>query len=130
MAVRKSQIPGPSQRQLRVGELVRRCLSEVFTRGDVYHQGLADVTLTITEVRMSPDLKHAFAFVCPLGKPLTKELKEALKQEMPKLRSHIGRSLRLKYTPELHFEEDTSFDEAQKINRLLESPKVAQDLKS
>ena len=117
-----------SKRQLRVGEVIRRALSEVFSRGDVYDSCLARVTLTIAEVRMSPDLKQAFIFALPLAQPFTKELQAALKREAPRLRSYVGKSVSLRFTPELRFVEDKSFDEAQKINTLLLSPEVSRDL--
>lgn len=120
---------GSSQRQLRVGEVVRHALADIFSRGDVYDPYLAKLTLTVTEVRMSPDLKHAFAFVMPLGQPYSKELERALKNESPRLRTQVGQVIRLRYTPQLHFIEDKSFDEAEKINRILLSPKVSRDIK-
>lgn len=118
---------GPSHRQLRVGELIRQALSEIFTRKEVYNQHLAKTLITISEVRMSADLKHAFVFISPFGQKFSKELKLALKNETPRLRFQVGKAIKLRNTPELHFEEDTSFEEAEKINLLLHSLAPSED---
>lgn len=117
----RPQIKGPSNRQLRVGEVIRQALSEIFMRREIHNPLLSKVLLTISEVRMSVDLKHAFIFVSPLSEKMSNELKVALKNEIPRLRSHIGKTIKLRNTPELHFEEDTSYEQAEKINRLLNS---------
>lgn len=124
----KSIIPpsnGPSQRQLRVGELIQRTLSQTFTRGDLYHPLLLKTPITVSEVRMSVDLKHAFVFVTPLGSGFTKDLRQALKEEKPHLRRVIAREVNLRFAPELHFEEDTSFDAAHAMNQRLKSLEVS-----
>jgi ribosome-binding factor A len=109
----------PSQRQLRVGEEIRHLLAQVLTRGDLRDPDLFDVTITVTEVRMSPDLRHATAFVTPLGGAGMERTVAALRRAAPFLQRQIGRELRLRFTPTLAFEADRTFDEATKIDRLL-----------
>lgn len=109
----------PSQRQLRVGEEIRHMLAQVLTRGDLRDPDLFDVTITVTEVRMSPDLRHATAFVTPLGGAEMERTVAALRRAAPFLQRQVGRELRLRFTPTLAFEADRSFDEAGKIDRLL-----------
>lgn len=118
---------GPSQRQLRVGEEIRHALSDIFRRGEFRDPVLHDLNVTVTEVRISPDLKNATAFVLPLGGGHP-ELIEALNRAGPYLRGVIAREVRLQHTPRLGFEADTSFDYASKIDRLLHDPNVARDL--
>ena len=109
----------PSQRQLRVGEEIRHALAQVLTRGALRDPDLFDVAITVTEVRMSPDLRHATAFVTPLGGADIDRVVAALKRAAPFLQRQIGRDLRLRFTPSLAFEADRSFDEASRIDRLL-----------
>lgn len=121
----------PSQRQLRVGEEIRHALSGVFMREEFRDPALAHVTLTVTEVRASPDLRNATAFVVPLGGLDTAERKEVLKglrRVAPFLRSQIAKAIHLKFAPMLSFQYDQSFDEASHIDELLRSPEVARDL--
>lgn len=122
---------GPaSQRQLRVGEIVRHALADVFRRGELRDPELTDLQITVTEVRMSPDLKNATAFVTPFaggGDPAL--IVKACKRAAPYLRGQIAGQLDLKFTPKLSFEADRSFDTAQRINSLLDAPDVARDLK-
>lgn len=121
----------PSQRQLRVGEEIRHALSDVFMRGDIRDPVLAGMSLTVTEVRASPDLRNATAFVVPLGGEASAdrgEVLKALKRVSPFLRSQIGREMHLKFTPALAFQYDDSFEEASHIDELLRSPEVARDL--
>lgn len=120
---------GPSQRQLRVGEEIRHALADVFRRGDFRDPVLHDVNVTVTEVRVSPDLKNATAYVMPLGGG-NPELIAALNRAATFLRGQIAREVRLQHTPRLGFEADTSFDYASKIDRLLHDPAVARDLDS
>ena len=120
----------PSQRQLRVGELVRKSLSECLTRGEIIDPLLETHVISIPEVRMSPDLTLATAFVMPLGAPgQEKEIVDALNGHKKYLRGRLGRDLTMKHTPDLRFRYDETFDEASRIDALLSSPQVRQDLK-
>jgi ribosome-binding factor A len=121
---------GPSQRQLRVGEEIRHILSEVMLRTEFHDPDLAKAHLTISEVRMSPDLKHALVFATVLGQQDIRPLLPALKRVAPFLRAQIAPRLGLRITPDLKFVADEALDEATKINRLLHSPEVARDLGS
>ncbi|MFH3480047.1 MULTISPECIES: 30S ribosome-binding factor RbfA [unclassified Xanthobacter] len=119
---------GPSQRMLRVGELVRHALADVLSRGDHIDPVLSGHIITVPEVRMSPDLKVATCFVMPLGgKDLAPVLK-ALEANRRHLRSEVARRVELKSVPELRFREDTSFDEGARMDALLRSPQVARDV--
>jgi ribosome-binding factor A len=109
----------PSQRQLRVGEEIRHMLAQILARGDLHDPELFDVAITVTEVRMSPDLRQATAFVTPLGGADMERVVAALGRAAPFLRGQIGRELRLRYTPALAFEPDRTFEEAGRIDRLL-----------
>ncbi|TCK30094.1 ribosome-binding factor A [Ancylobacter aquaticus] len=119
---------GPSQRQLRVGELVRHALAEVLARGDVQDPALTRVVITVPEVRMSPDLKIATCYVMPLGGKDPKAAIAALATNAKPLRGEIGRRLALKSIPELRFRIDTSFEEGSRIDALLRLPQVKRDL--
>ncbi|MCB9959190.1 MAG: 30S ribosome-binding factor RbfA [Rhodospirillaceae bacterium] len=118
----------PSQRQLRVGEQIRHSLSEILARGELHDPELIDVSITVSEVRISPDLRNATAFVVPLGGAHVGETVAALRRAAPHLRALVSRGLRLKYAPTLSFQADTSFDEADRIGQLLRSPQVVRDL--
>lgn len=119
----------PSQRQLRVGELVRKSISECLTRGEVQDDLLQTNVISIPEVRVTPDMKLATAFVMPLGAAgKEKAIVDALNQHKKYLRGRLGRDLGMKHTPELRFRYDETFDEASRIDALLSSPKVMQDL--
>ncbi|MEP9354219.1 30S ribosome-binding factor RbfA [Xanthobacter sp. KR7-65] len=119
---------GPSQRMLRVGELVRHAVADVLQRGDVNDPVLSAHIITVPEVRMSPDLKIATCYVMPLGgKDLAPVLK-ALDANRRALRTEVARRVELKSVPELRFREDTSFDEGARMDALLRSPIVARDL--
>lgn len=120
---------GPSQRQLRVGELVRHALAEVLARGEAPDEVLASHPVTVPEVRMSPDLKLATAYVMPLGGRDQKAVLEALERNRKYLRGEVVRRVKMKFAPELRFRIDERFDEAERIDRLLRSPEVARDLK-
>ena len=119
---------GPSQRQLRAGELVRHALVEVLREEGPNDPALAGVSVTVTEVRMSPDLKHAVCFVEPLGGANAGEVTAALNRSARFLRGRLGHAIDLRFTPELKFVHDESFGEAQRIETLLHDPKVARDL--
>ena len=121
----------PSQRQLRVGELVRKSLSECLTRGELIDPLLEQHVISIAEVRMSPDLTLATAFVMPLGAPgKEKDIVDALNSHKKYLRGRLGRDISMKHVPDLRFRYDETFDEASRIDALLNSPEVQQDLKS
>jgi len=103
-------------------------LAAIFGRGEIHDPELAGETITITEVRIGPDLKHATAFVARLGRPDIDALLPALRRATPFLRSQVAHALRLKFAPDLSFEPDHTLDEAMKIERLLHSPEVKRDL--
>lgn len=118
----------PSQRQLRVGEELRHVLANIIERGDIRDPDLAGRVITVTEVRISPDLKNATVFVVPLGGGDCGPVLAGLKRARPFLRHEIARMMELRAVPNLSFEPDTSFDEASKIDALLRSPDVRRDL--
>ncbi|MGC6472708.1 MAG: 30S ribosome-binding factor RbfA [Parvibaculales bacterium] len=124
----KGQSNGPSQRQLRVGELFRHRLCEVFARNDVRDLDLDTRTITVTEVSASPDLRNATAFVIPLGGVQQAEVVRKLNKCAPLLRGEMSKGLRLKYVPELTFKADESFDNADHMRRLFDDEKVRGDL--
>ena len=119
---------GPSQRQLRAGELVRHALVEVLREEEIADPALEKVSVTVTEVRMSPDLRHATVFAEPLGGTHAREVVEGLNRHAKFLRGRLGRHIDLKFTPDLKFVHDESFDEAQRMSRLFNDPRVARDL--
>lgn len=119
---------GPSQRQLRVGELVRRALSDVLIRGDIHDPDLARTSVTVGEVRMSPDLRHATAFVMPLGGGDVDVVIKALARNKGELRRAVTKSMTLKFSPDLRFRPDESFDQMDETRRLLDSEEVRRDL--
>ncbi|NIR62170.1 MAG: 30S ribosome-binding factor RbfA [Gammaproteobacteria bacterium] len=118
----------PSQRQLRVGEAVRHALARIFERSDMRDPALRGVPITVTEVRMSGDLKSAVAFVTPLGGANAGEICAALRRAAPYFRGLVAREVEIKFVPEIRFELDRSFDEARRIEELLRRPEVARDL--
>lgn len=119
---------GPSQRQLRVAEAIRHALAALFERGDFRDPDLAAATITVTEVRASPDLRHMTAFVSGLGREVPPAQFAALRRAAPFLRGQVARAVRLKYAPELHFEQDGSLERAMRLAALLRAPEVARDL--
>ena len=119
---------GPSQRMLRVGELVRHALSGFLTRGEIDDPVLEGRTITVPEVRMTPDLKLATAYVMPLGGEGAAEVAEALNRHHRFIRGRIAPELDLKFAPDLRFFVDTTFEEFQRIDTLLRSDRVQQDL--
>lgn len=118
----------PSQRQLRVGELIRHALAEVFARGDLRDPDLEGVALTVVEVSVSPDLKKARAFVMPLGGGNANAVADALNRSKRYLRGQVSQRVSLKHMPDVSFELDTSFDYSRSVDQLLAEPHVAQDL--
>jgi len=120
---------GPSQRQLRVGEQVRHALSDLLQRGEVSDDVIETTVVSVSEVRMSPDLKIATAFVSPLGADDADAVVEALNRHARFIRGRISPALRqMKYMPEFRFRLDTSYDNMSRIDALLRSPEVARDL--
>ena len=127
--MQRSPHDGPSQRQLRVGEQVRHALSDLLQRGEVRDDLIENTVISISEVRMSPDLKIATAFVSPLGAGDQDSVIEALNRNARFIRGRLSPALRqMKYMPEVRFRLDTSYDNFAKIDRLLKSPEVARDL--
>lgn len=120
---------GPSQRQLRVGELLRHALSDILTRGAIRDPELENVSVTITQVKPSGDMRHATVFVEPLGGKNAKAIVGALNRHKGFIRGLMGKTIALKFTPDLRFLEDTSFGEAEKIETLLKSSRVQRDLR-
>ena len=121
---------GPSQRQLRAGELLRHALAEIFQTEDVQDSELTGEIITVAEVRVSPDLKHAVVFTSALSGKNSDIIAEALNRHHRFLRGELARRVELKYVPDLVFKGDHLLDEAGRIEDLLRSPEVARDLKS
>ncbi|WP_300575977.1 30S ribosome-binding factor RbfA [Phenylobacterium sp.] len=119
---------GPSQRQLRAGELVRHALVEILREEDLDDPALSGAPVTITEVRVSPDLRHAVCFIQPLGGENAPEVVAAMNRASKFFRGRLGRMIDLRATPELKFLHDETFDAAEHMSRLFEDPKVRQDL--
>lgn len=119
---------GPNQRMLRVGEIVRHALANVFARGDIEDPALVGAVITVPEVRMSNDLKLANAYVMPLGGLRADEIVEALNRHQRYIRGRIAPELNLKFTPELRFFVDNTFDEFGRIDAILRTDRVQRDL--
>lgn len=119
---------GPTQRQLRAGELIRHALVEVLREEEISDEALAGVSVTVTEVRMSPDLRHATAFIEPLGGEHAPEVVAGLNRHAKFLRGRLGKLIDMKFTPDLRFLHDESFDEAERMGRLFDDPRVRRDL--
>ena len=117
-----------NQRNLRVGEEVRHALADIFMRGESNAPELFGAAITVSEVRVSPDLKNATAYVMPLAGENKEELLEVLRVAAPEIRHLVSKRVKLRHAPRIHFTLDTSFDEAQRINELLKKPEVARDL--
>ena len=122
--------PGPSQRQLRVGELIRRSLSEVLARGDIHDPELNRLSITVGEVSTSPDLKIATAYVLPLGGEGQDDAIDLLARNKGELRRLIGKKLDLKYAPDLRFRIDETFDRMDETRRMFADDKVRRDVES
>ncbi len=118
----------PSQRQLRVAEEIRHILAAAFARREFHDPELADANVTVTEVRTSPDLKHATVFVSRLGRSDVDALLPALKRAAPFLRRAVAKGVRLKFAPDLHYQPDHALYHAMKIDALMHRPEVARDL--
>jgi ribosome-binding factor A len=117
-----------SQRQLRVGEELRHVLAELLRPGELRDPALADASVTVTEVRLSPDLKNATAFVMPLGGGNVDDILAGLKRSAPYLKSRVARAVALRFVPNLVFALDRAFDSAAHISELLSRPDIARDL--
>lgn len=125
---RFSQGKGPSQRQLRVGELIRRALSDLMMRGDIHDPELAHAIITVGEVRITPDLRVATVFVLPLGGVNTDGIVEAMNRNKGEIRYGITKTLNLKHAPELKFLADRSYDQMDETQRLLDLDVVRGDI--
>jgi ribosome-binding factor A len=119
---------GPSQRQLKVGELVRRALADVLMRGDVHEPALARLSITVSEVAMTPDLRQATVYVMPLGGRDVDGALEALRRARGELRRAVDRALSLRFSPELTFRPDERYDRMDEVRRMLDQPAVKRDL--
>lgn len=126
--MRHTTANGPSQRQLRVGEELRHALAAILLRGEMHDPDLAGVSITVSEVRPSPDMKHATVFVTTLNGDRMDVVLPALRRAASFLRGQVAKTVRLRHTPQLSFQADTSFDYAQKINTLLHQDVIARDL--
>lgn len=126
--MRHTTANGPSQRQLRVGEELRHALAAILLRGEMHDPDLAGVSITVSEVRPSPDMKHATVFVTTLNGDKMDVVLPALRRAASFLRGQVAKTVRLRHTPQLSFQADTSFDYAQKINTLLHQDVIARDL--
>ncbi|ATQ41032.1 30S ribosome-binding factor RbfA [Caulobacter mirabilis] len=120
---------GPTQRQLRAGELIRHALVETLREEELQDPALQGVSVTVSEVRMSPDLKHAICFVEPLGGEHADEVVKALNRVARFLRGRLGRHIDMKFTPDLKFIHDESFNTAGEMDRLFLDPRVQQDIR-
>lgn len=120
--------PGPSQRQLRVSELIRRRLSDVLNHGDIHDPDLNRLSITVGEVRCSPDLKVATAYVLPLGGENREEALDALRRNRSEIRRVVSRGLQLKFAPEIRFAIDETFDRLDATRRMFSDENVRRDL--
>jgi ribosome-binding factor A len=128
MTARDKGPKAPSLRQLKVGEVIRHALAEIFVRGEVMDEVVSKHSLTVPEVRMTPDLKLATAYVMPLGGGEAEEVVAHLEKHKRFLRGEVAKRVNLKFMPELRFKVDVSFEESARIDALLASPQVARDL--
>ncbi len=121
---------GPNQRQLRVAEVIRRALSDILARGDVHDPELGSVSITVAEVRVSPDLRHATAYVLPLGGLNTEGVLKALNRNKFEIRRQVTAQIDLKFSPDLSFQADTRFDQMDRTRDLLDLPAVRRDIET
>ena len=125
---KKDSAPGGSQRQLRVGEIVRHAIADILSQGGVHDPELEGHIITVPEVRMSPDLKLATVYVMPLGGRAIDDVVAGLERNKKFLRGEVARRINLKFAPDLRFRVDERFDEAERIEKLLRTPAVQKDL--
>ena len=125
---RSHQNIGPSQRQLKVGEVIRRTLSEILARGEIHDPKLNQISITVSEVSVSPDLQIATVYVMPLGGIQHAETIEALAKNKGQIRSMVGRKTGLKYTPDFRFRVDETFDQIESTRELVDRKDVRRDL--
>ncbi len=118
----------PTQRMLRIGELIRHRIAELLVRGDIHDEVIAGHIITIPEVRLSHDLKLATVYVMPMGGEDLKPVIAALEKNKKYIRTEVAHALNLRYAPDLRFRQDATFEEASRIDRLLDSPHVRQDI--
>ena len=130
MANQFGQSMGPSQRQLRVGELIRRTLGEIFSRDQIYDEALSGISITVGEVSMSADLKIANVFVSALGKKNSKKVVDALNINKVDIRKIVTRNVKLKFSPELKFFSDTTFDNMDSIKSLFDRDEIKRDIQN
>jgi ribosome-binding factor A len=123
-----SKPSGPNQRQLRIGELIRHALADLLARGDIHDEVLAKHVITVPEVRLSTDLKLATCFVMPLGGGDVKPVLKALNDHKRYIRGEIAHRVNLKFAPDIRFLQDESFAEAERVDAILYSDKVRQDI--
>ena len=126
--VRRESGGAPSQRQLKVGEQIRRALSDALIRGETHEPGLMGASITVSEVKVTPDLRHATAYVMPLGGRKAEETLTALERARGELRRCVARAMTSKYTPDLAFRLDESFDRMDEVRRMFDQPQVRRDL--
>jgi ribosome-binding factor A len=126
----RDQAPGGSQRQLRVGELIRHELADMLSRGGIHDPVIEQHMITVPEVRMSPDLRLATIYIMPLGGRDEKAVLEALDRNKRFVRGEIARRVNLKFAPEIRFCVDERFDEAERIEKILRTPAVQRDLEN
>ena len=119
---------GPTNRQLRVGELVRRCISDILSKNELYEDSLSNVPITVSEVRCSSDLKLATVFVLPLGGQNAKEVVLGLARQKNPIKKILAKTLNLKFVPDLRFLEDLTFDQMDQTSKLLRNPAVQRDI--
>jgi len=123
-----TDVKGPTQRQLRVGEMIRHAFTDILMRLEFIEPGLNSQSVTVTEVRVSPDLRNATIFTVPFGNDDTARLRTALSRHQKYLRGELAKRVKLKYMPSLSFQIDDSFDQAKRIDEILQSPAVKRDL--
>ena len=124
----RSSPAGPGQRQLRVGELIRRTLSEILSQGSLHDPALDGVSITVGEVRVTPDLKRATAYILPLGGTNRDAVLESLRRNKPELRHQIARAITMKHMPDLRFEIDETFDRMDATRKLFSDERIQRDV--
>lgn len=125
---KQSDFKGPTQRQLRVGEMIRHAFTDILMRLEFIEHGLDSQSITVTEVRVSPDLRNATIYTVPFGNTDAARLRDALTRHHKYLRGELAKRVKLKYMPNLSFQIDDSFEQAKRIDELLQSPAVKRDL--